>query len=88
MSELAKTITIRVSAEELRRLRARASAGKTTPSAIVRRLLEYDLAEAVEDGPPLGELSRSWVGSVSHAQVARGRSTRRALAPWNPDRRG
>jgi tRNA U55 pseudouridine synthase TruB len=87
MSELAKAITIRVTAEELRRLRARVRAGKTTPSAIVRRLLEHDLGEAVEHGPTLGELRRSWVGSVSHAQVPHGRSTRKALAPWNPDRR-
>jgi hypothetical protein len=87
MSELGATITIRLSPEELRRLRARARAAKTTPSAIVRQLLEHDLGELDDDGPTLGELSRPWIGAASRVRLPRGRDARQALARWKPDRR-
>jgi dephospho-CoA kinase len=85
MSELGATITIRLSPEELRRLRARARAAKTTPSAIVRELLERDLGELDDDGPTLGELSRPWIGAISRVRLPRGRDARQALARWKPD---
>jgi len=88
MSELAATLTIRLSTEELRSLRKRARAARTTPSAIVRRLLEQDLGLPDDEGPTLGELSRRWVGSVSSAHLPHGQDVPGALTGWNPDRRG
>ncbi|MGO8995166.1 MAG: hypothetical protein ACLQVI_17765 [Polyangiaceae bacterium] len=88
MSDLASTLTIRLTSRELKRLRARALSLGTTPSAIVRAAVERELAEPDENGPTLGERSRRWVGAVRSGRAPNGRDARAALETWNPDRRG
>ena len=88
MSDLSASLTIRLSSIELRRLQERARASKTTPSAVVRALLERDLAEPERETRTLGVRSARWVGAVSDPRVTPGRKAREALAGWSPDRRG
>ena len=84
---LASTITLRLDARKLRRLRRRAKALGTTPSGLVRAVLDRELADPKDEGTTLGDRSRRWIGAVRSARVAAGRDTREALAGWNPDRR-
>jgi hypothetical protein len=89
MGNLGASITIRLSTLELRRLRERARAAKTTPSAVVRALVEKDLAQPEDETRTLGARSVRWVGAVSDSRVAPGRKAREALSSeWLPDRRG
>jgi hypothetical protein len=88
MSDLSVSLTIRLSSLELRRLRERARAAKTTPSAVVRALLEKDLAQPERDTKTLGARSSRWVGAVRDSRIAPAREAREALAGWQPDRRG
>jgi hypothetical protein len=88
MAAFASTLTIRLTSEEASRLRKRARAAGTTPSAVVRSMIDRDLGEADVDEQTLGEKSRRWVGSIRSERVARGRAARKTLASWNPDRRG
>ena len=84
---ISSAVTVRISAAAARRLRARAAARGTTASALLRELLEQ------EAGPVLGEpsafdLTAKWVGAVRSTAAPAGRTARRALAGWQPDRRG
>jgi hypothetical protein len=82
------SLTVRLPAPELRRLKERARMAKTTPSAMVRNMVEKTLAEPERETTTLGARSARWVGAVSDARVAPGRATREALPGWSPDRRG
>jgi hypothetical protein len=88
MNNLDSTLTIRLNRRELRRLRARARAAGTTPSAVVREVLDRELAEPDTEGATLGERSQRWVGAIRNARAARGRRARAAVETWDPDRRG
>jgi len=88
MSNLDSTLTIRLSPRELRSLRARARAAGTTPSAIVRSVLDRELATPDTEGPTLGERSRRWVGAIRSTRAVGGRAAREATGAWDPDRRG
>jgi hypothetical protein len=88
MSNLGATLTIRLSPLELRRLRERARAAKTTPSAVVRDLVAKDLAEPQDALETLGARSARWIGAISDARVPQGRKARESLTGWSPDRRG
>jgi hypothetical protein len=88
MSNLGSTLTIRLSPRELRRLRAWARAAGTTPSAVVRAVLDRELAEPDAEGATLGERSGPWVGAIRSARVAHGRDARQLIEAWGPDRRG
>jgi hypothetical protein len=79
-------LTTRLPVATLERLRERARRTGTTPSRIVRSLLDRELGSGGEDAPAL-ERTRRWVGAVRSTRVARGRDARAALAAWHPDRR-
>ncbi|MGH7820140.1 MAG: hypothetical protein ACREQ9_10220 [Candidatus Binatia bacterium] len=80
-------LTTRVPVSTLERLRERARRTGTTPSRIIRSLLDRELGPAEQDVPAL-ERTQRWVGAVRSVRVARGRDARAALAAWHPDRRG
>jgi hypothetical protein len=80
-------LTARLPVATLKRLRERARQAGTTPSALVRKLLDRELGPTDADAPLL-ERTRRWVGSVRSEHVPRGKDARRALADWYPDRRG
>lgn len=80
-------LTTRLPVATLERLRERARRMGTTPSRIVRGLLDRELGPGEPDVTAL-ERTRRWVGAVRSVRVARGRDTRVALAAWQPDRRG
>jgi hypothetical protein len=80
-------LTARLPASLMKRLRERARRAGTTPSRIVRALLDEELGPTSEDRPVL-ELTRSWVGAVRDRRVPAGRNARSALKRWSPDRRG
>ena len=84
---ISSAVTVRISASAARRLRARASARGTTTSAIVRELLEHEAGPIAEE-PSAFDLSARWVGAVRSKAVPAGRTARRALTDWHPDRRG
>lgn len=88
MNALRSSLTIRLSPGELRRLRARARAEGLTPSAVVRAVLERELAEPDVEGRALGERSGRWVGAIRSARAVQGRAAREATEAWSPDRRG
>jgi hypothetical protein len=88
MAAYAATLTIRLTFEEASRLRTRARAAGTTPSAIVRSMIDRDLLGDDADERTLGEKSRRWVGAIRSAHVPAGRAARKTLESWNPDRRG
>ena len=76
-------ITVRLSSEALHKLRQEARRRGSTPSSIVRHLVEQELA-----GNSALELSRRWVGKVRKGPVIHGRKARTALKDWHPGRRG
>jgi len=80
-------LTARLPASLMKRLRERARQAGTTPSRIVRALLDEELGPTSEDRPVL-ELTRRWVGAVRDQRVPAGRNARSALKRWSPDRRG
>jgi hypothetical protein len=80
-------LTTRLPASLLKRLRERARKAGTTPSALVRALLEEQLGATTADKSAL-ELTRRWVGAIRSDVVVPGRRARSALAGWRPDRRG
>ena len=79
-------LTARLPVSTLERLRERARRTGTTPSRIVRNLLDRELGPPDEDVPAL-ERTRRWVGAVRSVRVTRGRDVRAALRVWHPDRR-
>jgi hypothetical protein len=88
MSNLGSTLTIRLNPRELRRLRARARAAGKTPSAVVRDVLDRELAESDTESATLGERSGNFVGAIRSKRAVHGRSAREAIEDWDPDRRG
>ena len=79
-------LTTRLSVATLERLRERARRTRTTPSRIVRSLLDRELGPTGGDVTLL-ERTRRWVGAVRSQRVAPGRDARAALDAWQPDRR-
>jgi hypothetical protein len=79
--------TARLPVATMQRLRERARRLGTTPSDLVRKLLDRELGPTEADVPAL-ERTRRWVGAVRSGSVSAGRDARAALAGWNPDRRG
>gem|GEM_PF-5498007 len=89
MPRLKGTLTIRLSMPALRQLKLRAREMQTTPSDLVRGVLEREMMPAdLENGPSAYELSRKWVGKIDSRSVVPGRRARAALRDWKPDRRG
>jgi hypothetical protein len=88
MSSLGSSLTIRLNRRELVRLRARARAEGVTPSAVVRAVLDRELAESDVEGQTLGERSHRWVGAIRSARAVHGRTAREVTEAWDPDRRG
>jgi len=88
MNALGASLTIRLNQRKLRRLRARARAAGMTPSAVVRAVLDRELAEPEAGGQTLGERSARWVGAIRSARAVHGRAARQATEAWNPDRPG
>ncbi len=80
-------MTARLPAAMARRLRERARQLGTSPSALIRAMLDRELGPTRDDASALA-LTRRWVGAVRSAKVPAGRDAREALAGWNPDRRG
>lgn len=83
---MSAAITVRVSSVAVRRLQARARARGLSTSALIRDLLAHE-AGPVEGEPSVLELTRQWVGAIRSRTVPAGRTARRALADWQPDRR-
>jgi len=82
-----EVLTTRLPASLLKRLRERARQVGTTPSALVRELLEQELGPTPAD-PAALDLTRRWVGAIRSERVTSGRHARTALRSWIPDRRG
>ena len=81
------SLTVRLPAPALRVLRARAKRSGKSASALVREMLERELARPPET-PSLLELTQRWVGAVRSTRIPAGRAAREALETWEPDRRG
>lgn len=81
------SLTVRLGAPAMRKIRARARALGITPSRLVRNVIEQ--AVGVTGGEAsLYDLTVKWVGSVNSPAVPAGRDAREALQDWQPDRRG
>jgi len=86
---LAGTITVRLPASLLDRLRREARESGQTTSEIVRSLVERDLSDAAtEAGPSAYELSKRWIGKIDGSRLPAGRDARDVLRGWTSDRRG
>jgi predicted DNA-binding protein len=79
------TLTVRLNAQSLRRLRQQAKRLGTSPSDLVREWIEFQVGPVPEVSAL--ELSRQWVGAVRSASIPAGARAREALAKWDPDRR-
>jgi predicted DNA-binding protein len=79
------TLTVRLNAQSLRRLRQQAKRLGTSPSDLVREWIELQVGPVREVSAL--ELSRQWVGAVRSANIPPGERAREALATWEPDRR-
>jgi hypothetical protein len=88
ISSLGSSLTIRLNRRQLVRLRARARAEGMTPSAVVRAVLDRELAESDVEGQTVGERSRRWVGAIRSVRAVHGCAEREATEAWDPDRRG
>ena len=85
---LTSSLTIRLDADSIRVLRARARAERRSTSAVVRELIQ-EKVRAEDKAPTFYEMSKKWVGAApSGTPNSRGRDARKLLASWNPDRRG
>ena len=80
------TLTVRLPKTAAKRVRARASAMGITPSDLVRAALEREIGKLETDVGPF-EMTKQWIGRV-RGRASSGRSVRKDLARWNPDRRG
>lgn len=80
------SLTVRLGAPVMRKIRARARALGITPSRLVRDVIEQAVGATGEAG--LYELTSKWVGSVNSPAAPAGRDAREALQDWQPDRRG
>jgi hypothetical protein len=81
------SLTVRLGAPAMRKVRARARALGITPSRLVRDVIEQAVGTTGGEAS-LYELTTRWVGSVNSPTTAAGRDTREALRDWQPDRRG
>ncbi len=83
-SKLSGTLTVRLSAQSLKVLRARAKKAGRTTSDLARELLEQQA-----DTRSIWERTKQHVGAVSSGpRTLGGRRAREILEDWNPDRRG
>jgi hypothetical protein len=78
MSSLGSSLTIRLNRREFARLRERARAEGMTPSAVVRAVLDRELAESDVEGQTLGERSGRRVGAIRSKRAVHGRAVREA----------
>jgi hypothetical protein len=83
---LSGSITVRLGAQALRLVRARAKARKVAVSDVVREVIEAELSPPKTD-VSAHELSRAWVGAINDARITPGAKAREGLADWDPDRR-
>jgi hypothetical protein len=86
-TSMSGSLTVRLGAPAMRKIRARARTLGVTPSRLVRDVIER--AVGVTDGEAsLYQLTSKWVGSVNSSTASAGRDAREALQDWQPDRRG
>ena len=83
---LSGSITVRLGAQTLKLVRARAKAKRVSASDVVREVIEAELSPPKSD-VSAHELSRAWVGAINDALIAPGAKALEALADWSPDRR-
>ena len=81
------SLTVRLGAPAMRKIRERARALGVTPSQLVRDVIENEVG-VTGDEASLFELTAKWVGSVRSSVAPAGREAREALDGWQPDRRG
>jgi hypothetical protein len=81
------SLTLRLGAPAMRKIRARARALGITPSRLVRDVIEQAVG-ATDGEASLYALTNKWVGSVNSPAAPAGRDVREALQDWQPDRRG
>lgn len=81
------SLTVRLGAPAMRKIRARARSLGVTPSRLVRDVIEREVGVTGGEAS-LYELTSTWVGSVNDSTASAGRDTREALQDWRPDRRG
>jgi hypothetical protein len=81
------SLTVRLGAPAMRKIRARARALGITPSRLVRDVIEQAVG-ATDGEASLYELTNKWVGRVNSPAAPAGRDAREALQDWRPDRRG
>ena len=86
-NSLSGSVTVRLGAPAMRKIRARARSLGVTPSQLIREVIAREVGEAADEAS-LFELTEKWVGCVRSSQVAAGRSARESLESWRPDRRG
>lgn len=80
------SLTVRLGAPAMRKVRSRARALGITTSQLVRDVIEQAVS-ATGGEASLYELTRRWVGSVNSPTAPAGRDAREALRDWRPDRR-
>lgn len=81
------SLTVRLGAPAMRKIRARARRLGVTPSQLVRDVIEQAVG-ATGGEASLYQLTSKWVGCVSSPSAPAGRDAREALQDWQPDRRG
>lgn len=81
------SLTVRLGAPAMRKIRARARALGITPSRLVRNVIEQAVGATGAEAS-LYELTAKWVGSVNSPAAPAGGNAREALRDWQPDRRG
>ena len=81
------SLTVRLGAPAMRKIRARARALGVTPSQLVRDVIEQVVGASGGEAS-LYELTSRWVGSVNSPTAPAGRDARETLRDWRPDRRG
>jgi hypothetical protein len=86
-ASMSGSLTVRLGAPAMRKVRARARALGITPSRLVRHVIEQAVG-ATGGEASLYELTSKWVGSVNSPTAPAGRDAREALRSWRPDRRG
>lgn len=86
-ASMSGSLTVRLGAPAMRKIRARARALGVTPSQLVRDVVAREVGASSEEGT-LYDLTAKWVGSVRMPAPPAGRDAREALEAWRPDRRG
>ena len=83
---LTATLTVRLPKPAAKRVRAHARARGITPSDLVRSAIEREVG-ALDGEVGAFELTQKWIGVIGGRAPA-GRTARRELNRWKPDRRG